>query len=275
MSELYETLNKGLYKLSPTARPQVYEISPEQITSGTSTSEVEQNVGNWRNGKLDFTNVESGYILGVDQGVAKFYIGDATNYLNWDGTTLTISGTISAGAIDIGGADATSFHVDSAGNTWWGAATFGAAPASISSAGDAVFNSIIIAGVILDTQVEAAANTGSVAKAADTTRTVTAAAYAKIKEFAILVDGSYDVYFALRNTTGSGSTFGRIYKNGVAAGTERSNATTSFVAYNETISGLVAGDLIQLYAYKTIDNGEVTTFRLRAVIIPNATVNTD
>jgi hypothetical protein len=121
----------------------------------------------------------------------------------------------------------------------------------------------------------AVANTGTIASSADTTRTVSAGSYTKSKEFAILAAGSYDVYFQLRNTTGSGTTFGRIYKNGVAAGTERSNATSSFVAYNETISGLVAGDLIQLYAYKTIDNGEVTTFRLRAVLVPDATVNTD
>ena len=55
-------------------------------------------------------------------------------------TTGTFSGTISGGTItggtiDIGGADATSFHVDSGGNMWLGGATYAAAPFKISSAG--------------------------------------------------------------------------------------------------------------------------------------------
>ncbi len=50
-------------------------------------------------------------------------------------TGAVISGAISASTIDIGGADATSFHVDVAGNMWLGAATLGAAPFSVTNAG--------------------------------------------------------------------------------------------------------------------------------------------
>ena len=47
--------------------------------------------------KTDFTNVDTGFILGVDDSdanTAKFYIGSSTKYLNWDGTDLTIAGNI-------------------------------------------------------------------------------------------------------------------------------------------------------------------------------------
>lgn len=70
------------------------------------------------------------------------------NYLHWDGSaaTLTISGSITASAIDIGGSDATSFHVDTDGNMWLGASTFAAAPAKISNAGVGTFSNINISG---------------------------------------------------------------------------------------------------------------------------------
>jgi len=51
-------------------------------------------------------------------------------------------GSLTAATIDIGGSDASSFHVDADGNTWWGASTFAAAPAKVSNAGDATFRSV-------------------------------------------------------------------------------------------------------------------------------------
>lgn len=45
-------------------------------------------------GKTDFTNTQSGFILGVDDSdsdTAKFFIGDADKYLNWDGDNLDIT----------------------------------------------------------------------------------------------------------------------------------------------------------------------------------------
>ena len=57
-----------------------------------------------------------------------------------------IAGAISASTIDIGGADATSFHVDINGNMWLGDAAFATAPAKISNAGAGTFSSITITG---------------------------------------------------------------------------------------------------------------------------------
>ena len=47
-------------------------------------------------GKTDFTNDVSGWILGVKESDKKprFYIGNDTEYLNWDGTNLNIKGNI-------------------------------------------------------------------------------------------------------------------------------------------------------------------------------------
>src|SRR3990167_4521220 len=43
---------------------------------------------------------------------------------------------------------ANSFHVDTAGNTWWGATTFAAAVASVSKAGAGIFTSVTLSGSV-------------------------------------------------------------------------------------------------------------------------------
>lgn len=65
-------------------------------------------------------------------------------------TGATISGAISASTIDIGGADATSFHVDVDGNMWLGAATFADGVAKISKAGVLTAAGAIINGSTID-----------------------------------------------------------------------------------------------------------------------------
>jgi hypothetical protein len=53
-----------------------------------------------------------------------------------NGASGTFSGNVSGGTIDIGGADSTSFHVDSAGNMWTGSATYASTtPFRVSSTG--------------------------------------------------------------------------------------------------------------------------------------------
>lgn len=48
-------------------------------------------------GKTDFTNADNGFILGLDDSdsdTPKFFIGDNTNYMNWDGSSLTVNGGV-------------------------------------------------------------------------------------------------------------------------------------------------------------------------------------
>lgn len=102
MADIYTNLTKGLYRIQPINNG-VFEISPEQIGDGAMLSVVEQKVGNLQNGKVNFSNDAAGFILGVDKDVAKFYIGDTTNYLNWDGSSLVVAGSLTASAGTIGG----------------------------------------------------------------------------------------------------------------------------------------------------------------------------
>lgn len=60
-----------------------------EVTGGLGDSKIQA-------GKTDFDNTENGFILGIDDSDsdrAKFYIGDALNYINWDGLRLTIVGS--------------------------------------------------------------------------------------------------------------------------------------------------------------------------------------
>lgn len=71
--------------------------------------------------------------------------------------------------------------------------------------------------------------------------------YVKVKEIEIgAVGGVFTVSFQLKAVDG-GTAYGRLYKNAVAVGTERSTASSVYQTYSENLSGLVAGDLVQLY----------------------------
>lgn len=108
MSDIYETFDRSLYKegnatytdnlLSVDVNATSMQgLDPINIGSGGSLEQLNQYVGSIVAGKQGFTNNEAGYILGIDKGVPKFYIGNTTDYLNWDGTTLTVSGTFNLG----------------------------------------------------------------------------------------------------------------------------------------------------------------------------------
>ncbi len=120
---LYDVYDRNLYKISgqDTALQQMLgsgntnatvnnasavTADPSTIGSGVAVNTVQQASGNTQSGgKETFDNTKPGYILGFDpkDGYAKFYIGDSTNYLNWTGTSLVISGSIIATSGTIGG----------------------------------------------------------------------------------------------------------------------------------------------------------------------------
>uniref|UniRef100_A0A6M3J0A5 Uncharacterized protein n=1 Tax=viral metagenome TaxID=1070528 RepID=A0A6M3J0A5_9ZZZZ len=104
-------------------------------------------------GKTDFTTTDAGFILGYDDSDSdkiKFYLGDNTNYISWDGTTLTVTGGVAVGNIDIPDTStADSFHVDNAGNAWWGtnvATGYATAPAYVLKDGSAKFSTLAVSG---------------------------------------------------------------------------------------------------------------------------------
>lgn len=107
---LYQSYGRGLYKI--TGEEQEDDIinslgsnsgannstsvtmGAENLGSGYDTSTTIQTTGSLQSGKQQYNNLVPGYILGVDptSGLAKLYIGNTINYLNWDGTTMTLSG---------------------------------------------------------------------------------------------------------------------------------------------------------------------------------------
>ncbi len=55
------------------------------------------------------------------------------------------------------------------------------------------------------------------------------------------------IKFDLKASSVAITAYGRVYRNGVAVGTERSTSSTSYVNYSEDISGWSSKDLIQIY----------------------------
>ncbi len=78
----------------------IADVSIDKLTAGTITSKtmtlaVAGGTGDVyiAAGKTDFNNTQNGFILGIDDSDsdrAKFYIGDSTYYLNWNGVGLDI-----------------------------------------------------------------------------------------------------------------------------------------------------------------------------------------
>lgn len=107
---------------------------------------------------------------------------------------------------------------------------------------------------------------------ADTERTTTNAPYEKKKEIKIITSGKYRVKFDLKGD-GSSNCFGRIYKNGVAFGTEQSNGTTSYITKSEDLY-FIGGDSIELWI-TTATTGYCRNFRIYGNLIKSSSVITD
>lgn len=71
--------------------------------------------------------------------------------------------------------------------------------------------------------------------------------YVKKKEILLPKGGIIRVKFDLKIGTEGCTAYGRIYRNGVAVGTERTNNTEIYITFSEDISGWSPLDLCQLY----------------------------
>lgn len=91
------------------------------------------------------------------------------------------------------------------------------------------------------------------------TRSTTSTSYVKLSEIKIGAkeNGSIRVSFSLKTNGVSGTAYGRVYKNGIAIGTVRSSTTIAYTEFSQDFSGIIAGDLIQIYGY--ISNASYTT----------------
>jgi hypothetical protein len=88
---------------APTGNIGGWTINASSISGGSVTID---SVGNIRAGKVTYADANSGFWLGKDTADAnkiKFFIGSSTENLKWDGTDLSITGSISANGGDIAG----------------------------------------------------------------------------------------------------------------------------------------------------------------------------
>ena len=168
--QLYDDFSKILYRIDTngntsvlntllaipsTDNSQNVQVNSNDLAPGFSTTIMQlASTASIQQGKKEYTNVDTGFILGFDptDGYSKFYIGNSLNYLNWDGTNLTIIGGLSVSSLNIPDTTtANSFHVDSSGNAWWGtnvATGYATAPAKILNTGAATFTNATITGAL-------------------------------------------------------------------------------------------------------------------------------
>lgn len=114
----YDTYNKDLYRTGTETSDDINSIlqsnpnednsasvsvDPTDIGSGSGLGNNELAAGAFSGGKVAFADTNDGFWLGIDQGVAKFSIGSPSSFLSWDGSTLTVTGTLVATTGTIGG----------------------------------------------------------------------------------------------------------------------------------------------------------------------------
>jgi len=104
-----------------------------------------------------------------------------------------------------------------------------------------------------DTQISTPWLPGTLTVAYSGNHNTTGTAYVKLGEIQTYRTGTITTYFGLSNLNNSRDAYGRVYKNGVAAGTERSHGDNTAEYYAENL-GVTSGDLIQLYGY-IVDGG--------------------
>lgn len=161
---LYNSFDRSLYKktgeetfdnimdainANPTAdNSAMVNVPPDTTGSGQGSGVTSFSNGGIESGKQAWNDNTAGFFFGIDgDGVAKLNIGSASSFVKWDGTSLTISGTLTAGSLNIPDTTtANSFHVDALGNAWWGATTLGASTAKVLNTGVATFSNITITG---------------------------------------------------------------------------------------------------------------------------------
>jgi len=92
-------------------------------------------------------NFTASDIDGVDPDAILATINASSEGIEINANRLDLSGTLSVGdALDVGGSDASSFHVDVDGNMWLGAGTYASAPFKVSNTGALAASSFSLTG---------------------------------------------------------------------------------------------------------------------------------
>ena len=267
-NNIYNIFNKGLYRINSSSYSVVDEVSnngvaninPDQLGSGGSTEQMNMYVGAIVSGKQGFTNTESGYILGVDadDGIPKFYIGNSSNYLNWDGTTLSVAGSITLTSGSIAGMtiSSTALTATSGGNQTIlssGATAFSAGPTgsptvTITQAGVLTATGAVITGTIT-------ATTGTIGGFTLSATALTATN--------LIIDSS-----GQRISLGSGNDIVILDADDATYRIWTGHATAASAPFSVTKAGLVAASNIVISGTASTFNGSlITNVQPRAEIL--------
>ena len=152
MEELKDYIDFGIRddmvsKDSPLNTPEITDnIEFEGYNEGVPGSSLL--LGGLQMKKKTYSDTTAGIWTGIDSdGLAKINVGDSTNSMKWNGSTLAIAGALSASSLDIPDTTtADSFHVNTLGDVWWGATAIGSAIAKILKTGIATFTNVSITG---------------------------------------------------------------------------------------------------------------------------------
>lgn len=83
--------------------------------------------------------------------------------------------------------------------------------------------------------------------------------YTKYAELVSTGNGTLRVKWDMKRTAGSGTGYAKIYKNGVAVGTENSTTSATYETKTETSVNVDINDLVQLYCYSS--DGNASAFK--------------
>jgi hypothetical protein len=107
----------------------------------------------------------------------------------------------------------------------------------------------------------------------DTERSTTSSSYVKVKEFLINTTGIYRIKFDLRSSIIGYNAYGRIYKNGVAFGTQRSNSG-NYVSFTEDLQ-FSKGDTCELWISQSVSGGTCFAKNFRLYVAESPTLILD
>ena len=220
-----------------------------------------------RAGATDYST-GTGYFLGRSGGQYVLRIGNTTtNYMQWDGSALTVKGSIFTGdvQVDTGGNVRGGQTAYNTGTGFWIGYTGGAYKFSIGNPSSGYLRwtgtALEVYGSIVDTRPFAAGTTPVAAASTEVFMPGAALAWAETKSITVPRAGvlrcTWDIY---AGTTGS-NTKARIYKNGVATSSEFTYTTIAWHSSTYDIT-VAAGDEVQLYTYWNSTQGKARNFVL-------------
>ena len=227
-------------------------IPADLVGSGQSSGVQNMSNGGIYSNKQRWSDTVAGFFFGIDtDGTAKLNIGNASSYIRWDGTNLSVIGGVSISSLDIPDTTtANSFHVDSTGNSWWGATTLGSAVAKILNTGAATFSNINVTG---GSVAGGTITTGSITTGQLNFSPITAGGAASdVNGYATKINGTQIVTGSITSnqiqtntlTVGTNVLLGTAQDSGGVTTIIGSTVTTSFVnALNITTANLNASSI--------------------------------